>query len=137
MMRGRGGFLGDDLSDYARGRAVDAVRTAIVSPDNGPESRGHLTSIALSDGTKYEGLLRAENNFHVVLQTRDGAFHSIPRECIATLNTGRQTLMPQDYGKTLTPKELNDLVSYLIKSASLMGPAPAGTHSDSDDDDDQ
>ena len=138
MVRGKGGFLGEDLSDYARGRAVDAIRAAIVNPENGPESRGHLTSIALSDGTKYEGLVRAENNFNVVLQTRDGAFHSIARDRIATLDTSRQSLMPQDYGKTLTPKELNDVVSYLMKSASLMGPAPASKrHDDDDEDDDQ
>jgi cytochrome c oxidase cbb3-type subunit 3 len=135
MVRGKGGFLGEDLSDYARGRAVDAIRAAIVSPENGPESRGHLTSIALSDGTKYEGLVRAENNFNVVLQTKDGAFHSIARDRIATLDTGRQSLMPQDYGKTLTPEELNDVMSYLMKSASLMGPPPASKHHDDDDDD--
>jgi cytochrome c oxidase cbb3-type subunit III len=137
MVRGKGGFLGEDLSDYARGREVGAIRAAIVDPDSGLEKRGHLTSIALSDGTKYEGLVRAENNFNVVLQTRDGAFHSIARDRIATLDTGKQPLMPLDYGKALSAKELNDVVSYLMKSASLMGPGLASKQHDDDDDEDQ
>jgi cytochrome c oxidase cbb3-type subunit III len=116
MVRGRGGFLGEDLSDYAAGRTVDAMRAAIINPVATPDKGGRLTSIALSDGTKYEGVLRAENNFTVVLQTEDGAFHSISRASV-TIANGKQPLMPQDYGKKLTPKDLDDVVSYLIKSA--------------------
>jgi cytochrome c oxidase cbb3-type subunit III len=79
----------------------------------------------LSNGTKYEGVLRAENNFTVVLQTEDGAFHSISRDRMATL-ASKQSLMPQDYGKTLTLKELNDVVSYLIESAKPIKPMRVG-----------
>lgn len=116
MVHGRGGFLGEDLTGYARGRAAAAIRAAIVNPAGSPGGGGRLASIAMSDGTKYKGVLRTENNFTVVLQTEDGAFHSISRDRIAKLDDSGSSLMPQDYGKRLTSKELDDVVSYLMKS---------------------
>lgn len=126
MVRGKGGFLAEDLSEYAGGRAVAAIRSAIANPSVSPESGGHLTSVVLSDGAKYEGVMRAQNNFTVVLQTKDGTFHSISRDRIATLDTSKEPLMPPDYGKTLTANELNDVVSYLIESAKPMKPMRVG-----------
>lgn len=128
MVRGKGGFLAEDLSDYAGGRTVDAILEAIVDPGASSESGGHLTGAVLSDGTKYDGVMRVQNNFTVVLQTKDGVFHSIPRDRIATLTTSKEPLMPQNYGKTLTAKELNDLVSYLITSAKPVKPIRVGNH---------
>lgn len=116
MVDGRGGFLGEDLTGYARGRAAAAIRAAIVNPASSPGGGGRLTSIAMSDGTKYEGVIRAENNFTVVLQTEDGAFHSISRDRIAKLDGNGSSLMPRDYGKRFTPKKLDDVVSYLMMS---------------------
>lgn len=117
MVHGRGGFLGEDLTGYAQGRTVDAIRAVIVNPASSPGGGGRLTSIAMTDRTRFEGVIRAENNFTVVLQTEDGAFHSISRDRIAKLDDNGSSLMPQDYGKRLTPKELDDVVSYLMKSA--------------------
>lgn len=133
MVQGRGGFLGEDLTGYARGRSVDAIRTAIVNPAGSPGGGGHLNSIVMSNGTRYEGVIRAENNFTVVLQTEDGAFHSISRDRIATLDDSGSPLMPQNYGKTLTPKELDDVASYLVKSATPIGSVPVSNHDNSDE----
>lgn len=124
MVRGRGGFLGEDLSGYAKGRTVDAIRKAIVDPASSPDSGGRLTCIAMSDGTKYSGVVRAENNFTVVLQSEDGTYHSIDRDRIA--KTDSAALMPRDYGQTLTPKEVDDVVSFLIKSATPVQPISVG-----------
>lgn len=114
MLHGRGGFLGEDLSDYAKGRTVDAIRQAIVNPASSSDDGSRLTKIVMNDGVKYAGVVRAQNNFTIVLQSEDGAYHSIARDRIAKMDFSG--LMPQDYGRTLTPKEVDDVVSYLIKS---------------------
>lgn len=120
MARGKGGFIAEDLSDYGRGRTVDAIRQAIVNPAASPGGAGRLTSIVTSNGRKYEGVIRAEDNFTIVLQNEAGGFQSIQRDHIARESS--RSLMPEDYGKTLTPRELNDVVSYLIQSATPMQP---------------
>lgn len=121
MMRGRGGFIAEDLSDYGRGQTVDAMRKAIVDPAGSPGGAGRLTSIIMSNGTRYQGVIRAQNNFTIVLQNQSGGFQSIARDHVAKIQSG-SSLMPQDYGKTLTPQQLNDVVSYLIKSAAPIQP---------------
>lgn len=121
MVRGRGGFIAEELTAYARGRNVDSIRAAIVNPSASPGGGGHLTSVLMSDGTRNQGVVRAEDNFAIVLQGEDGAFRTITRDHIAKIESS-SPLMPQNYGQTLTPQELNDVVSYLMKSASPMQP---------------
>jgi cytochrome c oxidase cbb3-type subunit III len=120
MVHGRGGFISEDLTDYAKGRTVDAIRKAIVDPATTPDDGGRLTSVVMGDGTKYTGVIRAQNNFTIVLQSEDGAYHNIARDRVAKMDSG--ILMPRDYGQTLTPKELDDVVSFLMKSATPVQP---------------
>lgn len=121
MVLGKGGFIAEDLTAYAKGRPVDAIRAAIVSPATSTGGGGHLTSVIMTNGRKYEGVIRAEDNFAIVLQNKNGEFQRIERGHIARMERSH-SLMPQDYGKTLTEQELNDVVSYLIKAAAPMKP---------------
>ena len=113
MINGRGGILGEDMTAYARGRSVDAVRAAIVHPGDA----GHLVEVTTSSNARYKGLIRAGDNFNLVLQSEDGAYHSIARNEITQMTTSSQPLMPLDYGSRLQSKQLDDLISYLVKSS--------------------
>jgi cytochrome c oxidase cbb3-type subunit 3 len=121
MSNGRGGFLGEDLTAYARGRSAEAVRTAILHPSEA----GRLVEVATSTNLIYRGLIRARDNFNIVLQSEDGAFHSVARNDITQMTTSSQPLMPLDYGARLQSKQLDDLVSYLIKNSGTGKPVPA------------
>lgn len=128
MVGGRGGFLGGDLSGFGRGRTADAVRTAILNPGIGPEDQGELARVVTLQGAVYSGLIRAEDNFSVVLQTRDGAFHTFFRDRIRGVDFSGRPLMPQDLRNRLSSKEIDDLVSFLLRvgGAPAQGaPAPA------------
>ena len=126
MINGRGGILGEDLTGYARGRSAEVVRAAIVHPSDA----GHLVEIATSRSATYQGLIRAADNFNIVMQSEDGAFHSIVRDDITQMTTSSQPLMPIDYGNKLQSKQLDDLISYLIKSAGTGKAAPAKGNDD-------
>jgi cytochrome c oxidase cbb3-type subunit III len=121
MSKGRGGFLGEDLTAYARGRSAEAIRTAILHPNDA----GYLVEIETSAHRSYKGLVRVRDNFNVVLQSEDGAFHSVARDDIMQMTTSNQPLMPLDYGTRLQSKQLDDLVSYLIRSSGTGKPAAA------------
>lgn len=56
----------------------------------------------------------AEDNFSLQLQTPDGTFHFMATSDLEGLEYSSRTLMPSDYGSTLSPNELNDVVSYLM-----------------------
>ena len=72
-------------------------------------------------GEKVVGRIRNEDNFSLQLQTLDGTFDFITKSDLESLEYNSQPLMPSDYGSTLTPDELNDVISYLMKVANVSG----------------
>jgi len=120
-INGKGGFIGSDLSDYAAGSSAAEIRSAIVSPDiDAMQSRSKMR-VTLRDGKSWEGLVRNEDNFSLQLQSLDGVFHLVQKSEIAEVKLAEQPLMPADYGKSLSPAELDDLVGYLMNVAREQG----------------
>lgn len=130
MVGGQGGFWGQDLTKYGGKRGVKDIRSAIVNPDKDLDPRRGLVTVILRDSRRITGVARNEDNFSLQLQTRDGTFHLLNKADIAKLTYDGKSGMPTDYGSLLSTSELNDLVSFLLRSA---GP-PTKQASDSDDD---
>ena len=125
MIAGRGGFTGSDLSGYGNQHSPDVIRTAIVDPNKNLDPR-HRTVVAVTrDGHRYTGRALNEDNFSLQLQTLDGTFHFFEKSALARLEHEPRSMMPSNYGSTLSPGELNDLVSYLMTLESRK-PSRAG-----------
>jgi cytochrome c oxidase cbb3-type subunit III len=117
MVGGAGGFIASDLSEYGRIHPPEEIRSAMVGA---PDSRGNsvrMATITLRTGDKYIGRVRNEDNFSIQLQTLDGAFHLISRSDLEKFEYDPKPMMPSDYKSTLTSKEIDDLVSYLMSAA--------------------
>jgi len=117
MVAGRGGFIACDLSGYARTHTVEQIRNEMTSPTPSSDHQGRLVTATIRNGEKCTGRIRNEDNFSVQLQTMDGTFHFLAKSEVEKLEDSSQTLMPSDYGSTLSPSELNDIVSYLMSAA--------------------
>jgi len=117
MVNGRGGFLAEDLTSYAKGRSAAAVRESILHPEAG-QNAVRIVRIELLSGKTYMGLIRFRDNFNIVLQSEDGLFHSIERSSIRDIKPNQQPLMPQDYATRLSTSQIDNLVSYLLNSAA-------------------
>ncbi len=115
-VNGRGGFMASDLSGFARGRSVAFVENAIVDPPVGAEEKNRAVTIESDQGWTLRGLVRAQSNFTLVVQTEDGVFHSVPRDTIRRETMDSNSYMP-DY-KTLSKERLDNLASYLLQSAA-------------------
>ncbi len=114
MVAGKGGFIASDLSGYARTHTVEQIRSEITRPT---ASNDRQATATLRNGEKYTGRIRNEDNFSVQLQTLDGTFLFLAKSEVETLEYSSQTLMPSDYGSTLSSRELDDIVSYLMSAA--------------------
>lgn len=114
MVGGKGGFLGSDLSGYGNGHSVDEIRQSIVKPGTDSVRSAVVTT---QDGTRYQGLVRNEDNFSIQLQSQDGAYHFIDKADAKSVDYQAAPVMPSNYESTLTHAELNDIVSYLAKAA--------------------
>jgi cytochrome c oxidase cbb3-type subunit III len=118
MAAGKGGFIGSDLSGYARSHAGEQIRSAITRPAAGNYRQARLVTATTQGGQKYVGRIRNEDNFSLQLQALDGTFFFLEKSDLEGLDES-QALMPTDYGSTLSSDELNDIVSYLLRVANV------------------
>jgi len=118
MMQGRGGYLASDLSSYGLGRSVQDARRAIVDPDRKLNRSAQYVSVVTANGQRSVGFIRNEDNFSLVLQTEDGAYRLFAKDQIARVEYSNHSSMPRDYESRLSSKELDDLVSYILKTAT-------------------
>src|SRR5262249_4258140 len=112
MATGTGGFIGSDLSAYARGKSAKEIQGAVTNPLFG---RGKVVVVTTADGAQFSGIVRNEDNFSLQLQTTDGSFHFFEKSGLRNIERRSEPLMPTDYESRLTPKEMNDIVSYLLQ----------------------
>jgi putative heme-binding domain-containing protein len=117
LAAGAGGFIASDLSSYGRARPVEEIRDAIVKPGQVSNASRGTVAIATRNGKTLTGILRNEDNFSLQLQSVDGAFHLLMKSDVASIRRESNSLMPADYGSTLSAGELNDLVSFLMSVA--------------------
>jgi putative heme-binding domain-containing protein len=117
MAAGKGGFIASDLSGYARSHAAEQIRSAIISPNPSNDRQARMVTVTTRGGEKYVGRIRNEDNFSLQLQTLDGTFYFVDKSDLEGLDSS-QTLMPSDYGSTLSSDELNDVASYLMRVAN-------------------
>jgi cytochrome c oxidase cbb3-type subunit III len=131
MVNGKGGFIGSDLSFYGAVARPDQIRAIILDPDKNLPPQKKATTVVTLAGQKLTGMLKVNDNFSLSLQTPDGAFHFLPRSELAQIDIGSRSLMPA--ASTLSSKEVDDVVSYLLHTAAEN---PSSQSSKADDDDD-
>jgi cytochrome c oxidase cbb3-type subunit III len=123
MAEGLGGFIADDLSAFAAGLSPADIRRAILSPPRNERRRGREGSagdkvmVTLADGSSLNGVLRNEDNFSLQIQSEDGAFHLVQKADVAKVKATEPGEGHAEFGKSLTAKQMDDLVSYLMKVA--------------------
>jgi putative heme-binding domain-containing protein len=124
IVNGSGGFLGPDLSGYAKTRSADEVRTAILDPNRNLGPRQGVVFALTRDGRKFIGLARNEDNFSLQLQSSDGSFYLFDKSDLARVDHQSRSMMPANYGTKLSGGELNDIISYLADSKPNANPQP-------------
>jgi putative heme-binding domain-containing protein len=132
MVNGKGGFIGADLSFYGADAKPDQMRAIIIDPDKNLPVEKKATTVVTSAGQKITGMLRLNNNFSLSLQTLDGTFHFIQKPEVAQVDFGSRSLMP---ASPLNPKDVDDLISYLLRTGDENSRrTPHSSKSDDNDD---
>jgi cytochrome c oxidase cbb3-type subunit III len=117
MVAGQGGFIAADLSSYAAIHSVEQIREAIVNPNKNLDPHHPIVTVVTKNGRRYEGVIRNEDSSSMQLEGRDGAFYLFEKSTLLRITREKRSYMPADYGAKLSPSELNDLISYLIRIA--------------------
>jgi len=134
MVKGKGGFIGSDLSFYGANAKPDQIRAIILDPDKNLPADKKATTVVTLAGQKITGMLKVKDNFSLSIQTPDGAFHYLPNSELAHVDLYSHSLMPA--GSTLSGKEVDDLVGYLLRTGDENSKGSSTHSAKSDDDDD-
>ncbi len=114
LMQGQGGFIARNLTAYGLDRTSEAILHAITIPDTPLVPSSQVVTVTTGTGQKVTGVLRNEDNFTLALQTEDGRYHLLARSDVRDVHYTEHSLMPRDYSTRLSPKELDDIVSFMI-----------------------
>ncbi len=133
MVNGQGGFIGSDLSFYGADTKPNQIRAIILDPDRNLPADKKATTVVTLTGQKITGMLKVNDNFSLSIQTPDGVFHFLPSAELAQVDLGSRSLMPA--GSALSGKEVDDLVSYLLKTGDENSKRSPAHSSKSDDED--
>ena len=131
MVNGKGGFIGADLTFYGADAKPDQMRAIILDPGKNLPAEKKATTVVTTAGQKITGMLKINDNFSVSLQTLDGQFHFLPKSELAQVDFGSRSLMP---ASRLNDKEVDDLISYLLRTGDEN--SRHSPHSSSKDNDD-
>jgi putative heme-binding domain-containing protein len=125
LMQGKGGFIASNLTTYGRKRTGDEILHAITTPDTPLVPSSQVVTVTTRTGQKLTGPLRNEDSFTLALQTEDGRYHLLSRSDVTDVRYSEHSLMPRDYSTRLSPRELNDIVSFLIAESRSQRPDKA------------
>src|ERR1041384_3938362 len=124
MIQGKGGRLGPDLTTVGASRSTEYLAESLRNPSRRlaqgifeamkefPKEYESV-SVVMADGTKLSGVILNEDQFTVqMLDTRE-QLHLLEKEKLRSFEKRRESAMPAYDQKTLSDKDLQDLIAYL------------------------
>jgi len=119
VVNGQGGTLGPDLTDVGRRRGAAHLRQVLLDPGSSKliDTYGYRTflnvQVATHDGRVLRGLRVNEDSFTIQLRDADNTLHSIEKREVAEMKRELEASVMPGYAKTLSPREIDDLVAFL------------------------
>lgn len=108
---GKGGFLGQDLTDVGAKRAVRHLRESVVNPDADIALDYRSVVVTTTTGQGISGIHLNEDEYSIHLRDMSGNLRSFMKAELKDVKLPRKSLMP-GYA-SLSTTELENLVAYL------------------------
>lgn len=117
MIRGRGGFLGPDLSNAGRSKTPPQLREAILDPDAAIADGFRGVTVTLRDGKKIAGVAKDNTNYAIQILDARGEVHRLLKQDLREVVFRKKSLMPGDYKQRLSASELENLMAFLSRQS--------------------
>ncbi len=125
MVEGKGGRLGPDLTDAGSMRSVESLVDSVRNPSRRLAQRMkeaakefpqeyETVKVTAPEGKKITGVTLNEDNFSVQMMDADEKIYLFEKDKLKSFEKSRESLMPPYDATTLSEKDLNDLVAYLL-----------------------
>jgi cytochrome c oxidase cbb3-type subunit III len=129
MVEGKGGRLGPELTAVGGSRTRDAIIDSVRDPSRRlawglteatkefPQEYETIT-VVTSDGKEIRGVALNEDNFSVQMMDSSEQIYLLDKNTLRSFKKSRESMMPQYNPETLSDKDLDDVVAYLISVAA-------------------
>jgi len=114
----RGSSIGPNLTRSGRQRNLEYLRESVVAPDTYITADYATITVVTRDGRKIIGVEKGFDNFWAALTDLSGRYYSFQRDEVTSITREYRSLMPSNYGRLFSDRELENLVAFL---ASLDG----------------
>jgi cytochrome c oxidase cbb3-type subunit 3 len=125
MVNGKGGRLGPELTSIGAARSLDSLVESVRNPsrrlawgliESTKEFPQEYLSVNVEtlDGQKYSGVVLNEDNFSLQMMDMGQQIHVFEKDKLKTCAISRESRMPAYDAQTLSDKELDDIVAYLV-----------------------
>jgi cytochrome c oxidase cbb3-type subunit 3 len=125
MVQGKGGRLGPDLSTTGSARSTDYIVESVRNPSRRLAqgiseamkefSQEYETiTVVTGDGQKFMGVVLNEDHFTVQMMDTRENLHVFEKDKLRSLEKSRESLMPAYDPKSLSDKDLLDIMAYLL-----------------------
>jgi cytochrome c oxidase cbb3-type subunit III len=125
MVQGKGGRLGPDLSGTGSARSTEYIVESVRDPSlrlaqgiseamKEFSQEYETAKVETADGTKYMGVVLNEDSFTLQMMDTREQLHLFEKNKLRSFEKTRESLMPSYDEKTLSDKDLQDIVAYLL-----------------------
>ncbi|PYU66835.1 MAG: hypothetical protein DMG49_20800 [Acidobacteria bacterium] len=125
MIQGKGGRIGPDLSATGATRSTDYIVESLRSPSRRLaqgiseamkefSQEYETVKVETADGQKFMGVVLNEDHFTFQMMDTREQIHLFEKDKLRSFEKSRESLMPVYDQKTLSDKDLQDVVAYLL-----------------------
>ena len=126
MINGKGGRLGPDLTATGSARSIEYLVESVRSPSRRlaqgiseamkefPQEYETVTAVT-ADGTKLQGVVLNEDSFTLQMMDLGERVHLLDKDTLKSFEKSRESLMPAYDPKTLSDKDLQDIIAYMLR----------------------
>ncbi len=112
--KAEGNTIAPDLNAIAGFRTPEHILQKIINPDSNIVSGYEEVLIRTKSGRLLVGIVKEENKDELQLIERNENLIMLNKEDIQSRVPQKLSMMPSNYRDLLTPKQLNDLLAYLV-----------------------
>jgi putative heme-binding domain-containing protein len=125
MIQGKGGRLGPDLSGTGSARSTEYIVESMRNPSRRLaqglseatkefSQEYETVTVVTSDGQKFLGVILNEDRFTLQMMDTRENLHLFEKDNLRSFEKSRESLMPTYGARTLSEKDLQDILVYLL-----------------------
>ena len=112
---GQGGFLGPDLSNIGMSHSWKQLKQALLDSKSRSRTGYQGASVLTQGGGRITGIIKDQTNYSVAIQDANGNLHLLLMRDVREITLRNGSLMPDDYDRRLTAKEIEDVLAFLSR----------------------